>query len=129
MSSFLRVLARGAAEDYHLHNERTGQPVATSLLKAFDSKARRTGLLRHTALADGTAMIIAPTSAIHTFFMRFAIDVAFVSKDGRILKIRSALRPWRIVWAVGAHGVVELPAGALERADSRVGDRLAIVPR
>jgi len=71
-------------------------------------------------------MIIAPTNAIHTFFMRFQIDVAFVTRDGRVLKIRHALRPWRMAAAWGAFAVIELSAGGLARADTQVGDRLIV---
>ena len=67
-------------------------------------------------------MIIAPTSAIHTFAMRFAIDVMFVSKDGRVLKVRRDVKPRRIAAAWRAFAVVELPAGAIERSDTRPGD-------
>jgi uncharacterized membrane protein (UPF0127 family) len=74
-------------------------------------------------------MIIAPTSAIHTFFMKFAIDVAFVARDGAVLKIRRDLGPWRLAAALRAYAVVEMAAGALERTDTRPGDRLAIVSR
>jgi uncharacterized membrane protein (UPF0127 family) len=59
--------------------------------------------------------------------MQFAIDVAFVRKDGRVLKTYDALRPWRIAAALWAKAVIELPAGALGRADTRAGDQLVLV--
>jgi uncharacterized membrane protein (UPF0127 family) len=124
--SFLTPLIHGAAGTFHLRNERTGAPVATTILPALDSAARRTGLLKHASLAAGAAMIIAPTSAIHTFFMRFPIDVAFVTRDGTIVKTCRALAAWRLAWAFGAYAVVEMPAGALDRADTRTGDRLVL---
>ena len=68
------------------------------------------------------------TSAIHTFFMRFAIDVAFVSRDGRVLEVRAAVKPWRISGAWRAFAVIELPAGALEQSDTRPGDLLQVTP-
>ena len=52
--------------------------MADRLVPAFDSQTRRTGLLKHTSLDEGEAMIIAPTSAVHTWFMKFDIDIAFV---------------------------------------------------
>lgn len=67
-------------------------------------------------------MVIAPCSAVHTFFMRFAIDVLFVARDGRALKIYVALPPWRLAFGFGAFAVIELAAGALELSDTRVGD-------
>jgi hypothetical protein len=74
-------------------------------------------------------MVIAPTSAVHTFFMRFPIDVAFVTRDGRVLKTYAALAPWRIAAAFRAHAVVELPAGTLSRCDTIPGDTLIIEER
>jgi uncharacterized membrane protein (UPF0127 family) len=124
--TFLTPLLRGAADAFELRNERTGALVATTILAAFDSAARRTGLLKHASLAAGAAMIIAPTSAIHNFFMRFPIDVAVVTRDGTIVKTCRALAAWRLAWAFGAYAVVEMPAGALDRADTRTGDRLVL---
>ena len=58
--------------------------------------------------------------------MRFAIDVAFVSRDGRVLKLRPNMPPWRMAAAVRAFAVIELPVGALDRADTQPGDALRI---
>jgi uncharacterized membrane protein (UPF0127 family) len=126
VKSFLSPLLRSGKPPFALTNTRNNRIVARTLLTAFDSASRRKGLLDHDALADGSAMIIAPTSAIHTFAMRFAIDVIFVSKDGRVLKVRQHVRPRRIAAAWRAHAVVELPAGAIERSDTRPGDQLQL---
>jgi uncharacterized membrane protein (UPF0127 family) len=126
MATFLSPLLRNPG-DHELRNERTGGVVATRVLTAFDSASRRTGLLHHESLPEGTGLIIAPSNAIHTFFMRFSIDVAFVSKDGRVVKLRAAVRPWRMAGALRAYAVVELPAGTLERTETRRGDRLIVV--
>jgi uncharacterized membrane protein (UPF0127 family) len=109
-------------------NSRSGRRLAHSLSGAFDSASRRTGLLGRDGLEQGHALIIAPTSAIHTFFMRFAIDVAFVRRDGRVVGIRHAMKPWRIAIALGAHAVIELPAGTLAECDTVRGDALIITP-
>jgi uncharacterized membrane protein (UPF0127 family) len=127
MPSFLSPLLRNPTGAFRLVNERTGDVVAHQLLAAFDSKTRRTGLLSHGSLPAGTAMIIAPTNAIHTFFMKFAIDVLFVAKDGLVVKTRDALPPWRMSAAWRAHAVIELSAGALQRSAVRAGDRLNVV--
>ena len=126
MPSFLSPLVKNPGGAFVLVNDRTGGIVAEHLLAAFDSQTRRTGLLHHKSLQSGTAMIIAPTNAIHTFFMKFPIDVLFVAKDGVVVKRRDALRPWRMSAAWGAHAVIELSAGALERSPVRVGDRVNV---
>ena len=129
MHTFLKPLLRNPGESYDpgeyvLRNERTGAVLASRVLTAFDSASRRTGLLQHESLPEGTGIIIAPSNAIHTFFMRFAIDVAFVTKDGKVVKLRAAVPPWRIAGALRGYAVVELPAGTFERTGTRQGDRL-----
>ena len=128
MKSFLHPLLRKPSESCTLVNIRTGAVLAHTLIGAFDSASRRTGLLRHGGLPEGSAMIIAPSNAIHTFFMKFPIDVAFVGRDGRVNKIREAVVPWRIAAALRAHAVIEVPAGALRNAGVVVGDTLAVRP-
>jgi uncharacterized membrane protein (UPF0127 family) len=126
--SFLSPMLGDSQTGLAIRNERNRQQLANQLLAAFDSNTRRTGLLRHEVLPEGSAMVIAPTNAIHTFFMRFAIDVAFVTREGRIVKVCHNLRPWRIAIAPRAFAVIELPSGTLARSNTVWGDPLAIVP-
>jgi len=126
MTSFLSPLLQPGQPPLALTNRRNNRIVAATLITAFDSASRRKGLLDRASLADGSAMIIAPTSAIHTFAMRFTIDVIFVSKEGRVLKVRPHVKPRRIAAAWRAFAVVELPAGTIEHSDTRAGDRLQI---
>jgi uncharacterized membrane protein (UPF0127 family) len=69
-------------------------------------------------------MLIAPTSAVHTFFMHFPIDLAFLSREGVVLRSRAGVPPWRIAARPGAFCVLELPAGVLAGHDVLVGDQL-----
>jgi uncharacterized membrane protein (UPF0127 family) len=126
MKSFLDPLRQSKAPSLVLTNIRNGRVVADTLLRAFDSASRRRGLLKRDFLPEGSALVIAPTNAIHTFFMRFAIDVAFVARDGRVLKVRRAMPPWRMAAAWGGFAVVELAPGALDRAGVEPGDRLRV---
>ena len=96
------------------------------MLTAFDSKARRTGLLDRDRLPDGHALVIGPCNAIHTFFMKFSIDVAFVRRDGEIVKVRSHVAPWRVAACLRAYAVIELPAGTLERTGTIPGQMLDV---
>lgn len=126
MTSFLSSLRKSEARAFYLRNTRTGAVVARDLLPALDSATRRTGLLKHNSLPADTAMLIAPTNAIHTFFMKFPIDVAFVSRDGRVLKIRTAMPAWRMAGVWAGHAVVEMAAHALSRSGTAVGDVLSL---
>src|SRR5688572_9478030 len=129
MKSFLDPILRSDPSSFTLTNTRSNRVLATTLLTAFDSDSRRRGLLKQDSMAEGSALIIAPSNAIHTFFMRFAIDVAFVARDGRVLSVRRGLPPRRIAAAWRGFAVVELASGALDRADVRPGDTLRGVTR
>ncbi|HEU4694763.1 MAG TPA: DUF192 domain-containing protein [Vicinamibacterales bacterium] len=129
MASFLDPLLRAGTSPALLIDERNGRVIASTLLTAFDSASRRRGLLKHDSLPEGTALIIAPSNAIHTFFMRFSIDVAFLSRSGELLKLRHNMPPWRMAAAWRGFAVVEMSSGAFDRAGVRPGDRLRIASR
>jgi uncharacterized membrane protein (UPF0127 family) len=76
--------------------------------------ARLGGLLARPPLRDDEALYLAPCASVHTFFMRYAIDVVFVDRAGRVLKL-ATLAPWRAAACRGAHGVLELRAGHARR--------------
>jgi uncharacterized membrane protein (UPF0127 family) len=129
MATFLSPLLTADPSGFVLRNRRTGAVMADVLLPAFDSEKRRTGLLKHTGLAPGEAMIIAPTNAIHTFFMKFAIDVAFVARDGRILKVSQGVPAWRVRAAWRAFSVIEMAAGSFRTSHTSVGDIVGLESR
>jgi len=124
--SFLAPLLSDPLIRFALADRDSGSMIATQLETAFTSETRRRGLLGRDHLDSGAAVIIAPCSAIHTFFMRFAIDVAFADRQGTLIKFYSALPPWRIAFAIGAFAAIELPAGTLEQSDSHPRDVLEL---
>jgi uncharacterized membrane protein (UPF0127 family) len=117
--------AAKAAPPFVLMNERTGRPFATSVEIAGTSETRRRGLLGREGLAESAALVIAPCWAVHTFFMRFVIDIVFVDRGGRVVKIVRRLRPWRMAASLRAYAVVELAGGGADGPNGvAVGDRL-----
>jgi uncharacterized membrane protein (UPF0127 family) len=125
---FLAPLLAKDAGPMRLVADGREDPVATVIETAFDSASRKKGLLGRTGLPPDTALIIAPCSAIHTFWMRFAIDVVFTARNGRILKVRRALAPSHVTMALRAFATIELSAGEADRHGLRVGDRLTLRP-
>jgi uncharacterized protein len=125
MSHFLRPLLQPHQEAV-LVNERTGALLASVVETAFDSATRRRGLLGRDDLPAGQALVLAPCNAIHSFRMRFPIDVLFVARDGVIMKIVERLGAWRVAASFSAFATVELRAGAVAAQDLAVGDRLAL---
>ncbi len=85
---------------------------------------RALGLLGRVDLPPGEGLLLAPCDCIHTFFMRFAIDVVFLDAHGEVIAIHARVPAWRILHRAGATGVLELAAGAAGDAGLRVGDLL-----
>ncbi|MBI4321033.1 MAG: DUF192 domain-containing protein [Chloroflexi bacterium] len=89
---------------------------------------RAVGLLGRKHLEQGEGLIIRPCNSVHTFFMRFPIDVIFLDKQGRAIKLLPDLAPFRLSPIVfGSSLVIELPAGTIERSGTKAQDRLALV--
>lgn len=89
--------------------------------------SRMRGLLGRKSLRSGEGILLYPASSIHTAFMRFPIDVVFLSSALKVLDVKPDLKPWRTASCRGAKAVVELRAGEAEQRQIRVGDRLAFV--
>ena len=103
--------------------------LATHLEVAGDSASRRKGLLGRDGLDPGHAVLIAPTQGVHTFGMRFAIDIVAVDREGVVVKIRSRVPRRRIVLALKAFAIVELSSGVADASKLKVSDRLIFSPK
>ncbi|MBI2150552.1 MAG: DUF192 domain-containing protein [Acidobacteria bacterium] len=117
--------SKGAAGPFLVQNRTRGTTLAASVRLADTPRSRRIGLLKHQALEPGEGLWIYPSQAIHTFGMRFPIDVAFLDSRLRIKKIYHRLAPFRLtsmVW--GARSVLELASGSLAGTGTAVGDEL-----
>jgi uncharacterized protein len=93
---------------------------------ADTSAKRRTGLLKHKGLAPGEGLWIVPCEGVHTFAMKFPIDVVFLNRKRKILKVRPNMVRRRIALSLMAHSVLELPAGTLEQTGTERGDQLKL---
>jgi uncharacterized membrane protein (UPF0127 family) len=87
---------------------------------------RMRGLLGRAELPSGEGLLIRPANSIHTWFMRFPIDAVFLDRDLTVLRIRSAVEPWRMAGCRGAKAVLELAAGEAERRGVTVGAKLIL---
>jgi uncharacterized membrane protein (UPF0127 family) len=100
-----------------------------SVTVAADSRSRRTGLLKHDRLEPGEGLWIAPCEAVHTFGMKFAIDVVFLSRSKKVLKVRKHMGKLGVSICLRAHSVLELPAGVLDNTGTAPGDQLEFDPK
>jgi uncharacterized protein len=93
---------------------------------ADSSQSRRTGLLKHTSLALGDGLWIVPCESVHSFFMKFTIDVLYLDRQHKVKKVRPKMVPWRASVCLTAHSVLELPAGTIAQTGTEAGDPLEI---
>ncbi len=109
--------------------ERDDGVVAEHCVVADRSLTRMKGLLGRSELPAGEGILLRPASSVHTWFMRFPIDVVFLDRELRVLRIVPALPPWKVAAKRGAHAVLELAAGECERRGVRDGELLRLVER
>jgi uncharacterized membrane protein (UPF0127 family) len=93
---------------------------------ADTSATRRTGLLKHTELEPGEGLWIVPCESVHTVGLKFPIDVLFLSKKRKVLKVRAAMGRWKMALCLRAHSVLELPAGMSAETGTVKGDQLVL---
>jgi uncharacterized membrane protein (UPF0127 family) len=103
---------------------RDGRVVCEHCLVAARPLRRMRGLLGRRDLPQGEGILLRPTGAIHTFFMRFPIDAVFLDREQVVVGIESALPPWRTAKRKGAKAVLELAEGEAARRGLAVGDAL-----
>jgi uncharacterized membrane protein (UPF0127 family) len=101
-----------------------GVVVCEECLVAATPFTRMRGLLGRSSLPSGQGILLRPASSVHTFFMRFPIDVVFLDGDLRVVEIAADLRPWRAAGKRGARAVLELPAGECARRGLALGDQI-----
>ncbi|HNW26677.1 MAG TPA: DUF192 domain-containing protein [Candidatus Gastranaerophilaceae bacterium] len=91
--------------------------------KSFFS--RTVGLILKKTLKEGEGLVIKPCFSIHTFFMKFAIDVLFVNKKNEIVALYENVKPWRILPVhFNSYYVVELPSGTISSTNISKGDSI-----
>jgi len=128
-SHFLRPLLQKEHAPSLLRDRDTGRVVATELELTLDSESRRRGLLGRDGLDEDAALIIAPCNGVHTFFMRFTIDVVYVGKQGQVLKVCRRMMPWRLSACLTAFAAIELAAGAIDRSGIARGQTLEVADK
>ena len=111
-----------------IENVTRGTTVGERIRVASSSVDRCVGLLKTPGVKPGEGLWIERSPSIHMFFMPYAIDAVFVSKAGRVTKVVSNLKPWRVVWwARGARDCLELRAGAAAESGTQAGDELRLI--
>jgi uncharacterized protein len=116
-SSKLKVLVR---------NQTRSAVLGQSVDVADTSAKRRAGLLGRKGLGPGEGLWISPCESVHTFFMKFPIDLVYLDKSRRVRKVRHAVPAWRLSMCLSAHSILEFPAGTAKQTGTVAGDVLVI---
>ena len=107
----------------------TRQTELANCLEVADNGAtRRKGLLGRSDLPAGEGLWIVPCESVHTFGMKFPIDLVYLDRKKKVKKVRSDVQPWRLSACLSAHSVLELASGTINTTQTRPGDRLEFSP-
>jgi uncharacterized protein len=104
--------------------------LATRLCLAGNHWSRLRGLMLTKAddFVAGQGLWISPSHGVHTFAMRFPIDVIYLDRDRNVIHLEQNLKPWRVAPVqLRAASVLELPAGTLHSTSTGAGDEIEIV--
>ena len=119
--------ARGAT-GYAFNRTRTTY-LATELMIARTHWTRFRGLMATdgSRFRRGQGLWISPSHGVHTFAMRFPIDVVYLDRDRIVIHVEEELRPWRMAAVrIRAASVLELPTGAIRESQTALGDLVDI---
>ena len=107
-----------------VRNQTRGNILAESAQIADDSATRRKGLLGRSSLPSGHGIWITPCSAVHSWGMKFTIDVLYLDRKQRVRKVRHRMAPWKMSMCLLADSVLELPSGTAAQTGTEPGDQL-----
>lgn len=112
-----------------VQNESKGTVLAGKARVASTCLRRAIGLLGRSGIDSGEGLILVPCRSIHTFFMRFPIDVVFMDKEFRVLLLEENMQPFRVSpYLPGAYCVLEIPTGTITDTATAEGDMLSVTP-
>ena len=134
--NLVRRMLGGPTEDrrqepnsrWKISNLTRGTVLAERVETADRGATRRKGLLGRDGLAPGEGLWIVPCESVHSFFMRFPIDLVYLDRKKRVRKVRSNVSPWRLSACLSAHSVIELAVGAIRASKTETGDELEFSP-
>ncbi len=106
-----------------------GEILCEHCLVADTFWTRFRGLLGRRYLTEDEGLLIQPAGSVHSFFMRFRIDVVFLDREDAVLKVVPGLQRWRLAAARRAKRTLELADGVCASAGLAAGERLVLAPR
>lgn len=114
--------------NFTLINKNTKGAISREAKIAGTFSQRLLGLMFRKGMKREEALVFYRAASIHTFFMRFPIDLVYLDKQNKVVKIYDALKPWKLAFCVKAFAVIELPAHKASQKSLKIGDVLELVP-
>jgi len=112
---------------FNVTQQRTLAKVLTVADSFFQSLI---GLMGKPRLETGHGLWIVPCQSVHTFWMRFPIDVVFLDQHHKVIHLVERLRPFRLTKHLSkASSVIELPVGAIKTSETRIGDEIRVAAK
>lgn len=109
---------------YKLLDQFTPQLIAEKINLADNFSSRLVGLLGKLSIEEDEGLLLYPCASIHTYFMKFPVDVAFLNHEKEIIAIKENLMPKNTFAVKGAVYVLELKAGFLKKKNISLRDKL-----
>ncbi len=113
---------------YKIKKKESSEGIIQKAKIADNFFSRLFGLMFRKNMAENEALIFYHAASIHTFFMRFSIDLVFLDKENKIIKISKALKPWRVSFCLKSSITIELPPHKASQNSLKEGDILEIIP-
>lgn len=115
----------------HVVNRSRDAVLAEKALLADNFGARLKGLMFSNEFPPGSSgLILTPCNSVHTFFMRFAIDVIFLDENRQALYCVENVGPGRVLLGPkGSRTALEMPAGKIRNSGTRPRDQIAFIPQ
>ena len=104
----------------------SGKVVGDRIRHCTTARDLRVGLLKDTALEPGTGILLEPCEGVHTFGMKFPIDIVFLNRKRKIVALHRSVPARRLRISLRAHATLELAAGSIERLGLQKEQPLAI---
>lgn len=112
-----------------IYNSTQNVLIADDVKLAQNFFTRSVGLISRKEIKNNEGLVIKPCCSIHTFFMKFNIDVLFVDKNNKIIAMHENVHPFRILpMYFASNYVVELSAGSIFNKNIKKGDEIQIYP-
>ncbi len=117
---------------WQAYNQTRGTVLCERLEVASGLAEQSRGLLGRDSLEPGGGLMfengpVIPFMWMHMFFMRFPIDIVFLDKSGKVIRINRELKPWRVSSLVfGARTALEIESGGSARSRTEEGDMVIL---